>query len=62
MKINITVIFIVGVVYDFTEDMKNGLGKINIINVNDETNQAKKKICYLNFSFNLFGFIFLEDF
>ena len=43
MEINITVIFIVGVVYDFTEDMKNGLGKINIINVNDETNQVKIK-------------------
>ena len=43
MKINITVIFIVGVVYDFTEDMKNGSGKLNIINVNDGTNQAKIK-------------------
>ena len=39
MKINITVIFIIGVVYDFADDMKkNGSGKINIINVNGETN------------------------
>jgi hypothetical protein len=38
VKINITVIFIIGVVYDFADDMKNGSGKINIINVNGETN------------------------
>ena len=43
MKINITGIFIAGVVYDFAYDMKNGSGKLNIINVNDETNQVKIK-------------------
>ena len=43
MKINITVIFIVGVVIDFADDIKNGSGKLNIINVNDETNQVKIK-------------------
>ena len=32
MEINITVIFIVGVVIDFADDMKNGSGKLNIIN------------------------------
>jgi hypothetical protein len=41
VKINITVIFIVGVVIDFTYDMKNGLGKLNIINANGE--QIKPK-------------------
>ena len=43
MQINITVIFIVGVVIDFADDMKNGSGKLNIINANSETNQAKIK-------------------
>ena len=43
MKINITVIFIVGVVIDFADDMKNGSGKLNIINANSEKNQAKIK-------------------
>ena len=43
MKINITVIFIVGVVIDFADDMKNGSGKLNIINTNSEKNQAKIK-------------------
>ena len=43
MEINITVIFIVGVVIDFADDMKNGSGKLNIINTNGETNQAKIK-------------------
>ena len=43
MKINITVIFIVGVVSNFADDMKNGSGKLNIINLNGETNQAKIK-------------------
>lgn len=38
MKINITLIFIVGVVYDFADDMKNVSSKLNIINVNGETN------------------------
>jgi carbonic anhydrase len=31
---------VVGAVYDFTNEMKLGLGKINIINVNGETNSA----------------------
>jgi hypothetical protein len=43
VKINITVIFIVGVVIDFTDDMKNESGKLNIINTDSETNQAKIK-------------------
>ncbi len=43
MKINITVIFIVGVVYDFADDMKQVLDKINIIIVNGETNQVRIK-------------------
>ena len=43
MEINITVIFIVGVVIDFADDIKNGSGKLNIINANGETNQAKIK-------------------
>jgi len=38
VKINITVIFIVGVVIDFGDEMKNLSGKLNIINVNGETN------------------------
>ena len=50
MTINITVIFITGVVYDFADDMKNGSGKLNIINVNDETNQAKMKDMLSKFS------------
>ena len=43
MKINITLIFIVGVVIDFADDIKNESGKLNIINTNGETNQAKIK-------------------
>ena len=43
MEINITVIFIVGVVIDFAGDMKNGSGKLNIINVNSETNKSRIK-------------------
>ena len=43
MEINITVIFIVGVFIDFADDMKNGSGKLNIINVNSETNKSKIK-------------------
>jgi len=43
VKINITAIFIVGVVIDFADDMENGSGKLNIINANSETNQAKIK-------------------
>ena len=43
MEINITVIFIIGVVIDFAGDIKNASGKLNIINTNGETNQAKIK-------------------
>jgi len=44
VKINITVIFIVEVVYDFADDMKQVLDKINIIIiVNGETNQVRIK-------------------
>ena len=43
MKINITVIFIVGVVIDFADDIKNGSGKLNIINKDSETNKSKIK-------------------
>ncbi len=43
MKINITVIFIVEVVYDFADDMKQVLDKINIIIVNGETYQVRIK-------------------
>ncbi len=32
---------VVGAVYDFADDMKEGAGKLNIINVNGETNPAK---------------------
>ena len=43
MEINITVIFIIGVVIDFADDIKNASGKLNIINTYSETNQAKIK-------------------
>ena len=43
MEINITVIFIIGVVIDFADDIKNGSGELNITNTNSETNQAKIK-------------------
>jgi len=36
-------LMIVGAVYDFTDDMKEGAGKLNIINVNGETDPAKIK-------------------
>jgi len=32
---------IVGAVYDFKNEMRQGLGKLNVINVNGETNDAK---------------------
>ncbi|HET7831752.1 MAG TPA: hypothetical protein VFK88_02185, partial [Gallionella sp.] len=32
---------VVGAVYDFADDMKEGAGKLNIVNVNGETNPAK---------------------
>jgi carbonic anhydrase len=32
---------IIGAVYDFKNEMRQGLGKLNIINVNGETNEAK---------------------
>jgi carbonic anhydrase len=34
-------LLIVGAVYDFSDDMKKGAGKLNIINVNGETDAAK---------------------
>lgn len=34
-------LLIVGAVYDFSDDMKQGAGKLNIINVNGETDAAK---------------------
>jgi hypothetical protein len=32
---------IVGAVYDFADDMKQGAGNLNIININGETDPAK---------------------
>jgi len=34
-------LLIVGTVYDFADDMKHGAGKLNIININGETDPAK---------------------
>jgi len=34
-------LLVVGAVYDFADDMKKGAGKLNIINMNGETDQAK---------------------
>jgi len=34
-------LLIVGAVYDFADDMKKGAGKLNIININGETDPAK---------------------
>jgi len=34
-------LMIVGAVYDFADDMKQGAGKLNIININGETDAAK---------------------
>jgi carbonic anhydrase len=36
-------LLVVGAVYDFNNDMKNGAGKLNVINVNGETDAAKIK-------------------
>ncbi len=36
-------LLVVGAVYDFADDMKQGAGKLNIINVNGETDAAKIK-------------------
>lgn len=36
-------LLIVGAVHDFSDDMKHGAGKLNIINVNGETDPAKVK-------------------
>ena len=38
MEINITVIFIIGVVIDFVDDMKNGFSNKRIIHINGGTN------------------------
>lgn len=43
-KVNAGHLMIVGAVYDFSDDMKQGAGKLNIINVNGETDAAKIKI------------------
>ncbi|MEO8332187.1 MAG: carbonic anhydrase [Gallionella sp.] len=37
-------LLIVGAVYDFADDMKQGAGKLNIINMNGETDPAKIKM------------------
>lgn len=34
-------LMVVGAVYDFSDDMKEGAGKLNIININGETDPAK---------------------
>ncbi|MBT3918659.1 MAG: hypothetical protein HOF25_05330, partial [Nitrosomonadales bacterium] len=36
-------ILIVGAVYDFANDMKQGPGKLNIININGKTNPVEIK-------------------
>lgn len=36
-------LLIVGAIYDFSNDMKNGSGKLNIININGETDNNKFK-------------------
>lgn len=36
-------LLVIGAVYDFSDDMKMGAGKLNIINVNGETDAAKIK-------------------
>jgi len=40
-KVKTGQLLIVGAVYDFSDDMKQGAGKLNIINVNGETDAAK---------------------
>ena len=34
-------LLVVGAVYDFADDMKQGAGSLNIININGETDPAK---------------------
>lgn len=40
-KVNSGHLLVVGAVYDFSDDMKQGAGKLNLINMNGETNPAK---------------------
>ncbi|MDO8313102.1 MAG: carbonic anhydrase [Sideroxyarcus sp.] len=42
-KVKAGQLLVVGAVYDFADDMKQGAGKLNIINVNGETDAAKIK-------------------
>lgn len=42
-KVSAGHLMVVGAVYDFSDDMKLGAGKLNIINVNGETDTAKIK-------------------
>jgi carbonic anhydrase len=42
-KVSAGHLLIVGAVYDFSDDMKQGAGKLNIINVNGDTDAAKIK-------------------
>ncbi|HEX5338654.1 MAG TPA: carbonic anhydrase [Gallionella sp.] len=37
-------LLVVGAVYDFADDMKQGAGKLNIININGETDPAKMRM------------------
>jgi carbonic anhydrase len=43
-KVNEGHLLVVGAVYDFSDDMKQGAGKLNIINVNGETDSVKIKM------------------
>ncbi|HEY6094575.1 MAG TPA: carbonic anhydrase [Gallionellaceae bacterium] len=43
-KIKAGELMVVGAVYDFADDMKQGSGKLNIININGETDPAKMRI------------------
>jgi len=40
-KVKAGELLVVGAVYDFADDMKQGAGKLNIININGETDPAK---------------------
>jgi len=40
-KVNNGELLVVGAVYDFSDDMKQGAGNLNIININGETDPAK---------------------
>lgn len=42
-KVKAGQLLVVGAVYDFSNDMKQGAGKLNVINVNGETDAAKVK-------------------